>query len=270
MGPENKQPMLDRLYYGDDDVSVLQFQKGLQRYISSPTYSGPHTTPEQRAIKQAFIGPTTYFDAGTLPEIVITPPKDNALYKMNYMIPNKELRNSFYNTLEKESVEDQYSSRSYINKLWEIYTKSQRPTIKPVSGNKSLLQRLGIMKGDGSRAHYNPFTNTMYIDPNNAAEDITAEMAHAYQFNGTDTPRSFDWIKQIFSLPGDIKIGGMSGYNRPGNIEYVAHKIIEPRLRQYLINENTPWNFTKNSIQQQYNRKSKLIKRGPKINTYMP
>jgi len=51
------------------------------------------------------------------------------------------------------------------------------------------------MKGDGSRAHYNPFTNTMYIDPNNAAEDITAEMAHAYQFNGTDTPRSFDWIK---------------------------------------------------------------------------
>jgi hypothetical protein len=46
------------------------------------------------------------------------------LYKRNYMIPNKELRNSFYNTLEKEGAGDQYSSRSYINKLWEIYTKS--------------------------------------------------------------------------------------------------------------------------------------------------
>lgn len=172
--------------------------------------------------------------AGTLPEVVIRPLKDNAVYKANYMIPNKELRNQFYN-----SIGENYDSRLYINRLWNLYNKSNKPNIKSVQKDYfnaiPLLQKFGIMNGDENRAHYSPFTNTMYVDPNDVAEDIEAEMSHAYQINGTDTPRSWKWMKQFLSRPnGDFEINGKSGYDTPGSLEHVAHSIIQPAIKRYL------------------------------------
>lgn len=217
-----------------------------------------------------------YYDAGVLPEVVIKPPKDNAVYKANYMIPNKELRNQFYNSINNNSgYFNDYTkdTRTYINKLWDLYKKSGKPTIKPVSSRISpemtVLQKIGVMNGDETRATYDPYFNTMFVNPEDAADDIVAEMAHAYQFHGTDTPRSFNWVKQFFSLPGDIEINNKSGYDRHGNKEYIAHSIIEPRFNMYLTG-NYPYDFIWNSIQNEYNKPEQQIKRNSYINTTIP
>jgi len=47
----------------------------------------------------------SYYYAGVLPEVVIRPPKDNAVYKAKYMIPNKELRNAFYESINSGDVD---------------------------------------------------------------------------------------------------------------------------------------------------------------------
>lgn len=177
----------------------------------------------------------SYYDAGVLPEVVIKPPKDNAVYKAGYMIPNKQLRNQFYN-----SINQNYDSRLYINRLWHLYNKSQKPTIRSVESPLNIVVPTfeKLTMGTIDRPNYSPFTNTMFISPEYAADDIEAELAHAYQTYGTDVPRSRGWINNLLSLPGDIKIGGRSGYDRPGHIEYDAHSIIEPAIHDYLTNNH--------------------------------
>ena len=106
-----RKPILDRLYFNSyDNDKVLDFER---------SYNA-RTTPEERALNHALKSNSrAVFDAGTLPEITIRPPKDNAVYKTGYMIPNKELRNSFY-----ESIDDDVDQRMYINRLWKLYNKS--------------------------------------------------------------------------------------------------------------------------------------------------
>lgn len=218
-----RKPILDRLYFNSyDNDKVLDFER---------SYNA-RTTPEQRALNHALKSNSrAVFDAGTLPEVIIRPPKDNAVYKTGYMIPNKSLRNSFY-----ESIDDDVDQRMYINRLWKLYNKSQKPSIKNVLNHKlDIVPIYQKIRGkDTDRPHYTSYTNTMYVSPDYAADDIEAELAHAYQFYGTDMPRKYGWPRAIMSLPGDIKIGGKRGYERVGNIEFDAHKIIEPMFHDYL------------------------------------
>lgn len=217
-----RKPILDRLYFNSyDNDKVLDFER---------SYNA-RTTPEQRALNHALKSNSrAVFDAGTLPEITIRPPKDNAVYKTGYMIPNKSLRNSFY-----ESIDDDVDQRMYINRLWELYKKAQKPSIKNVRkqvGIFPLYQKL--RGGDPDRANYSAELNTMHVSPDYTSEDIEAELAHAYQMYGTDFPRKYGWPRKILSLPGDIKINGKSGYERIGNSEFDAHEIIEPLFHNYL------------------------------------
>jgi hypothetical protein len=77
-------------------------------------------------------------------------------------------------------------------------------------------------------------------------------------------------MKQFLSRPaGDIVINGRDGYDTPGSLEYNAHRIIEPRFNMYLTG-NYPYSFIWDSIQKAYNKKPRLIKAGPKVNTYIP
>jgi hypothetical protein len=153
------------------------------------------------------------------------------------MIPNKKMRNRLYENLDED---DDLDSRTYINRLWELYKKSQKPSIKNVLNNKldivPIYQK--IKGGDTDRAHYNPLTNTMYVSPENIADDIEAELSHAYQHYGTDMPRKYGWVRTLTTLPGDIKVNGRSGYERIGNKEFDAHKIIEPLFHDYLTTPN--------------------------------
>lgn len=258
--------MLDRLYFNsDDNYKVLDFE------IANQNFYGDSTTPEQRALAYAIRSPRAVFDAGVLPEIEVRPPNDNAVLKANYMIPNRELRNQFYNTIDEDSYISK-DSRTYVNRLYDLYLKSNKPTIKSTtqrfSPDMQFMQKVGFMRGDETRASYNPVFNTMYVDPEHAADNILAEMAHAYQIRGTDTPRDFNWMKQFLSRPnGDMIINGKDGYHTPGSLEYVAHRIIEPRLRMYVNSDKYPYDYIWNSIQKAYNRPIRKPKRGSYINT---
>lgn len=204
----------------------------------------------------------SYYYAGVLPEVVIRPPKDNAVYKAKYMIPNKELRNAFYESINSGDVDviEDYllDQRTYVNRLWDLYNKSGKPTIKPISRMSQLplrlLEKTGLLKYSDNRAHYKPITNTMYVDPEYAAEDIIAELSHAYQVYGTDTPRNWKWMKQFLSRPnGDMVINNKDGYDTPGSLEHTAHKIIEPAFWKYVTDNYDANQELPKNIQRSYN-----------------
>lgn len=262
---KKKRPMLDRVYEQEfgQHLQLLPREEATDRYYEP--LKG--TTANSRTLDKLLNYDNVYIDAGTLHEVVVTPPKDNAVYKTGYMIPNKELRNQFYN-----SINPDYDQRLYINRLWNLYNKAQKPTIKSTRSNLNIsmpiLQKMGIMKGDRDRASYNPLTNTMFVSPDKTASNIEAELAHAYQYYGTDVPRKWGFLNNMLSLPGDIKIKGKSGYERPGNQEFNAHSIIEPLFNQYLTNENIYYNDVRSIIDDMYNPANRdfyfpEIKRGP-------
>lgn len=273
-----RKPMLDRLYFDSDgEEKVLDFEKSIED-------QGFYTrgTAEERALQHATKSPRAVFDAGWLPEITIRPPKDNAVYKAKYMIPNKELRNAFYESINSGDIDviedDLLDSRMYVNRLWNLYNKSGKPTIKPISRRSQLPLRLaekvGLLKYSDNRANYNPITNTMYVDPEYAAEEIIAELSHAYQFYGTDTPRNWKWMKQFLSRPnGDMVINNKNGYDTPGSLEHTAHKIIEPAFYRYVTDNHdyssSPYNYEDafqdiHTIYNNINDYFKPIKIGPK------
>lgn len=253
-GSPKRKPMLDRVFDERDDKPLLPIWKDMYSRLNFRTSS-----PENEVLRTAIHG-DAYFDAGTLPEITIYPPKDNAVYKAKYMVRDKDLRQKFYENIQYNDIDP----RLYINRLWELYNKSQKPLIRPTQSKYNiivpLLEKIKGRKGDKNRANYNVLSNSMYVDPEFVDEDIEAELSHAYQFYGTDTPRSLNWIKQFFTLPGDIKINGRSGYDRVGNNEFVAHSIIEPIFHDYLTNPKTQYQDVYNAIQNIYNDQENFFK----------
>lgn len=65
-------------------------------------------------------------------------------------------------------------------------------------------------------------------------EDYISELSHAYQSHADDPLLSKYGLNSFLSLPGDIKIKGRDGYDRPGNNEFSAHRIIEPAIYRYI------------------------------------
>ena len=70
------------------------------------------------------------------------------IYKINYMIPNKELRNSFYKELYSDTdargykFPDTFDRRLYINRLWNLYNKAQKPSIRSTRSLSNIDMRL--------------------------------------------------------------------------------------------------------------------------------
>lgn len=256
---EPRKPMLDRVRDNRDDELVLPVWQDRYRRLKFQTSS-----PEEETLRGALNG-QYYFDAGTLPQVVVRPPKDNAVYKAGYMIPNKEMRKRFYENLDEDEDLD---SRTYINRLWELYKKSQKPSIKNVHNNKLNIVPIyqKIIGGDTDRAHYSALTNTMYVSPEFMANDIEEELSHAYQFYGTDMPRKYGFVRLYTSLPGDIKIAGKPGYERIGNFEFDAHKIIQPLFHDYLTTPNINYEDTHDVMMDMYENPGsyfKSIDKGP-------
>jgi len=76
---------------------------------------------------------------------------------------------------------------------------------------------------------------------------LIPELAHAYQYYADDKSVSENNLNPWFNLPGDIKIKGKTGYERPGNAEHSAHSIIEPAILDYVVgrSEDIPSAITK-------------------------
>lgn len=175
------------------------------------------------------------YNGGILPEIIVTPTKytKDAQNKLKQIIPNKNLRKSVMNS--RHSEQDEYRN---IDRLYEIWNRSQRPTIKPYSEQgwfqRNIVQKLADLslnvKGNSHRANYNPYNNSMYIK---SYDDLISEMAHAYQYYNKNVPKG-GLFNTGLGLPSDIKIGDDDGYHRYSHPEFMAHEIIEPKLEEYI------------------------------------
>lgn len=173
-----------------------------------------------------------------LPEVVVKPSEEdkNSLAKMIRMLPDAKSREDIYYEIDPfRHLADEpikISQNESIDRLYDVYKQSGYPK---VSNHRTVFDYLTYpFSKDLNRSSYNPITNTMHL-PNSEeakydAEGFIPELAHAYQFNGNNA----DFWGNFFHIPGDIKIGGKSGYERPGHMEHTAHSVIEPAIYDYV------------------------------------
>ena len=150
----------------------------------------------------------------TLPEVTIWP-------------KNKDTQ-KFYDDL---SESNQYAVDQMVKKYGPV--------------NVNVEKGKGIFSG--TAGHYNPFTNTITIDPDvNIYDGFVSEFAHKRQF---DEQGKFDVIGDwIFNDLPDYMTGERP-YADPGTVEYEAHSIYEPKLRdefsEYISDDLTGRNYNK-------------------------
>lgn len=202
--------------------------------------NGITTLPEIRERYNEFAegGPEETIEK-VLPEVVVKPSeKDkNSLAKMIRMLPDAKSREDMYYEIDPWSVDEplKISQNESIDRLYNIYKLSGYPD---VSSHRTIRNYLEYPFSKWlDRPIYNPITNTMHLPNSEEAKYDAAgfipELAHAYQFHG-DKTGFLDFLKNAFHLPGDIKINGKSGYERPGHMEHTAHSIIEPAIYDYV------------------------------------
>lgn len=187
-------------------------------------------------------------DGGELGNVVVTPTKQDKkiLRLFKKAIPNKQIRNTIYEDLD---IEDEF--QTLANKTLSQNEKVRNiVSIWQMSGNPStyngILDFFTRYPGTSDRRpNYNIWNNSIgnigFNDDLGVLDDYLAELSHAYQFSKY-APKKIreNQLTRFLSLPGDIKIDGKDGYNRPGNLEYNAHSIIEPAIRDYIQYEKYP------------------------------
>lgn len=187
-------------------------------------------------------------DGGELGNVVVTPTKQDKkiLRLFKKAIPNKQIRNTIYEDLD---VEDEF--QPLTNKTLSQNEKVRNiVSIWQMSGNPStyngILDFFARYPGTSDRRpNYNMWNNSIgnigFNYDLGALDDYLAELSHAYQFSKY-APKKIreNQLTRFLSLPGDIKINGKDGYSRPGNLEYNAHSIIEPAIRDYIQYEKYP------------------------------
>lgn len=182
----------------------------------------------------------------TLPEITVTPDK-YTLNKIQEMIPNRNLRRAFLNSIDTPGgMQLNYDGNNlyktydgpirdtneYANRVYSVWDYVGKPKVRSSSDNP-----LGFIIGK-DRPMASP-TGTIYISEKNP--HLEAELPHFYQYTQPDTKYGrFDSIPFISgNLPADIKVNGKTAYDRPDTFEYEAHRVIEPEMRRF-FNGTTP------------------------------
>lgn len=178
--------------------------------------------------------------AGTLPEVTATPTfnTDIARLKLKQMIPDRKLRQTIisgYNPMKQgyngEYIDTapakQYDEYETINRLYNIWNASKRPSVHREGDIMDPILQKFIGRG-GYRDHYFPLLNNIYLGSKHPL--LEDELSHAYQYNA----KGLNFKPDVFNIPGDIHVNGKSGYDRPGHVEYEAHRIIQPVLSAYV------------------------------------
>lgn len=232
-----KTPMLDRLEYDSDGSKVLEWEKEfLDKYYSPSEQKRLKLSPEKEALYRMEHSNTAAFNAGTLPGVVIKPPKDSkkVLAMAKEMLPIDKMRQKLYEHIENErDMKYPYKdidTHEYIRRMYKIYEASNKPSVSTTKVPEYTIFHNPFNIAGKDRAMYDAILNRMYLDPENPR--FISELSHAFHVN-TSIP------DDGFSLPGDIKIKGKSGYHRPGHNEYTAHRIIQPILNQYFEDQDT-------------------------------
>lgn len=206
--------------------------------------------------KKNFKDPNKIYNLGDLPEAVITPSEGDILSKnrLNEMFPNvkdyHQLSDYFYGNTARNGL----SQNEQIDRLYQIYSVSGKPKLKSASWAMKYFPIYNKKMRYGARPNYNPFSNTIHIYDRNYPDmgNYIAELAHAYQFRAMP----FSWDK-LTSLPSDIKVNGKTGYERPTNLEYQAHSIIEPMIENYVSGNIKSFNQDRwnNILQNEINKR---------------
>lgn len=213
-------PRLDRVKFNFDDSSVLEYTKYWNDKLGAQFLGNP----EDAAMKKLLEG-TAYIDAGTLPNITITPPKNSkAVQKSKEMLPIKLLRDKWYNKISDLSDYKGFDQREYIDRIYNIYDASGKPSVTTTRGPEYAVVNPFEIAGK-DRNMYNPIFNRIYLNPTGQPR-FEDELSHAFQNSGGVPTGGV-------SLPGDIEYKGLDGYKRPGHPEYIAHYIIQPILQDY-------------------------------------
>lgn len=189
------------------------------------------------------------------PEVTIYPnPRDlNTGTLMREAVPDKEIRNQFYDWITNNGgryegeVSSSLSDNDRADRFLNLYNNAQRPTIKKLTPEEA---DIGYRDNGDLRSYYigvgndNDYVNTIYAAPQrNWKYDsaIMAELAHSYQYFDPDsnkhwTTPSWDKIQSQHAFGNDNEdSNGLTGYDRLGNIEYNAHRIIQPAQESYVL-----------------------------------
>ena len=200
-----------------DEGSLNQVFKdalGLESY-----YRGFVYVPQD----QGFSDSDEILDNGMLGEVVVTP-----TFEQTYMLdrfPTEITRtlNDYYLAYNPDS------QKEVFNRLYNMHTQAGDPTVKLIkeSSNKKFV--------DTGRAHIryrdealNHAYNTMYA---NDFDDYMAELSHPIQHKVMGHPNLYG----DETYYDDDKM-----YDDPNHFEYKTHEIIEPLLKQYIIDGKTP------------------------------
>ncbi len=126
------------------------------------------------------------------------------------------------------------------NELWQLEKESGAPQVRINTSFAAFAQS----KEGGPRAHYSSLTHTIYLNTPFVGcelDEFFGEMAHAEQFTPNSTARYSNMGRGVWDLlrvamrarlnPAHLVEEYNKTYQQPGTIEYEAHGVIAPRLR---------------------------------------
>ncbi|HRH24288.1 MAG TPA: hypothetical protein PK109_01710 [Candidatus Paceibacterota bacterium] len=111
--------------------------------------------------------------------------------------------------------------------VWETFAENGAPRVRLATAEDDSLT--GRVIGNG-RAHYDPLTNTLYINPSNPRSHYLDELAHARQFDQDPAGSYALVVKSLVETLVDavrhresLQDAQHRQYSRPGTLEHNAH-----------------------------------------------
>lgn len=166
----------------------------------------------------------------------------------------KEAVYVYYKTVGKESEEGaregaqgfvsdgvpeyEFNPKLY-RKLWKLQREVGAPRIRWAFDGGFDARMVG-----SERANYDGLSNTVYIYPLTAFNDLISEDSHAYQRKHLPWQTSLRWVydgattlMRAVVTKTDLRVAYSYDYRTPRSVEHVAHTEIEPKLRDSLDGE---------------------------------
>lgn len=155
----------------------------------------------------------------------------------------KKCKESFTKSIEDYLPKKHDYNDTIYKKIWQVEKECGSPKIRWTFGHDRHVLDGGTSI---SESRYNAFTHTVYIGAEkNGAEDtqlekLISEWAHSKQFDDSPFGSTIQAIEDgarigidiLKSEHHDYTISQNKEYEIPGSIEYDAHKIIEPYLKE--------------------------------------
>ena len=166
---------------------------------------------------------------------------DYAKQNLAHILGGKDFEESWSGSQVVLSETYEFDPHMY-KAIWDVEQQAGAPRIRWLMKDQGRgLKRFSLM-GGVHPSHYDPLTNTVYIFVlSSPIDDFAKEMPHAQQFSqnpvGSYLKGTEEFLrivqKGVLQLKSPIDAQNEE-YSIPGSLEYEAHKIIEPQLREEL------------------------------------